>query len=549
MGSISPESFDFIVVGAGPAGVSAAIRLARTPQHPSVLLIEAGGRNDAKSLRVDAERWLTRMNPPLNWGYKSIPQMRLLSSLTPGRQIEFDRGKGLGGSSAINFSVWTLGASDDWDEIARIVGDDQWRWSNAQRLFKRIEAFYSSPDDIPSGSGKYLSPLPENHGSGGPVKVGFPVVWERSLTTTMDAMLEAGLPANPDHNSGNPIGLAVAASSAYKGLRSTAADGLMNAPENLKVMIDTEVARVIFNGKRATGIETIGGAKIVATQEVILSCGALDTPRVLLHSGIGPRGQLEEFGIPIVQANAHVGQHLRDHHHMTLTYARAEHTTDRHIFYRSKELQEAARAQWDHDQTGRLAEIATALGIGYLKNDKIVESAEFESLSEDTKRYLKQPTVPHWEVIFNGPSLQHFIDPENAPALDTVFLCLMNTQSTGSATLQSSDPKVPLLFDPRYLTHPFDRRLAVETTRQLLKTLNHRAYSKDTVSTISAPKSESEQDILQYWEQETSSTWHMTGTAVMGRNVEEAVVDKDFKVFGVDGLRVADMSIYPIVTK
>jgi choline dehydrogenase-like flavoprotein len=541
MGSFS-ESYDFIVVGAGPAGCLAASRLARTSQRPSVLLIEAGGKNDSKSVRVDAERWLTRMNPAQNWGYQTVPQKNL-----DGNVIAYDRGKGLGGSSSINFSCFTVGSSGDYDQIARMVGDDEWKWSNAQGRYKRMECFYSSPQEVPAGAERYLAPRPEDHGHTGPIKVGFPAVWEKSLHTEFDAFVKVGVPVNLDHNSGDPIGLSVCASTAHRGLRSTAADALSDAPENLQIFTDTEVARVTFEGKKATGVETLAGSRILANREVILSAGSLDTVRILMHSGIGPKDQLEKYGIPVRLANPHVGQHLKDHHHITLSYARAEHTTDRPSYYKNKEIQAAARAQWELDQTGPLAEIATSLGIGFLKSDKALQSSEFQALPEHTRKHLKDPTVPQWEFILNGPSAEYFIDPENAPAMTTVFGFLLSEQSSGTVTLQSSDPKTPLLFDPKFLSHPFDRRLAIDLTRELLSKINHTAYAKDTLATVTAPKSESDEDILDFWKQTTGSTWHMTGTARMGKTAEDAVVDNNFKVFGAESLRVADMSIYPIL--
>jgi choline dehydrogenase-like flavoprotein len=545
MGSISPDSYDFIVVGAGPAGCMVATRLADTPQHPSVLLIEAGGKNDEISARVDAERWITRMNPHQNWSYKSIPQPQL-----DGRVIDLDRGKGLGGSSAVNFSCWTVGPSADYDEIARLMGDDEWKWTNAMERYKRIESYHAGPLEIPEGANAYLSPDLKKHGLTGPIKIGFPRIWEKSFKTNVDAMYEAGVPHNPDHNSGDPLGLAFCASTAYRGVRSTSADALVGAPKNLTVMTDTEIARITFDGGRARGVETMDGVKIAANREVILSCGSLDTPRVLLHSGIGPREQLTKFGIQVVKDNANVGENLIDHQLNVMQFERSENVVDRPLFYKSKELQAAARIQWEKDQTGPLAEIGTSLGIAYLKNEAVVQSEEFKALPEEVKNHLLQPTTPHWEFIVNGVTPQYFMDPENTPPIDSVFMIMMNGQSKGTARLQSSDPKVPLEFDTKFLTHPYDKRVAIEATRAMLKLTSHQAYQKDTVGALAAPKSDSEEDILAYWRGPlTGSTWHMSGTTVMGKSEKDAVVDPNFKVFGVEGVRIADMSIFPFIVK
>ncbi len=143
------------------------------------------------------------------------------------------------------------------------------------------------------------------------------------------------------------------------------------------------------------------------------------------------------------------------------------------------------------------------------------------------------------------------IDPENSSAGTIIFVFLLNERSTGSVRLQSSDPKVPLLFDPNYFSHPMDRRVAIEATREVLKVVDSPEFSKDTVAVVEAPKSDSEADIIEFWKKSSGvgSTWHMMGTAKMGRDETQGVVDTNFRVFGVDHLRVADMSVIPIVSK
>lgn len=544
MSSPTPQTFDFVVVGAGAAGAILASRLARSERQPSVLLVEAGGKNDSKAVRVDAERWLHRMNPAQNWHYKTIPVKGFNGSV-----IDYDRGKGLGGSTSINFSCWTVGPKDDHDEMARLVDDEEWSWKNAHERYKRIETYHGFPPDVPDNYKKYLDAKKEDHGYEGPIHVGVPKVWERSFYDLMDIWLANGAKFNPDHNSGDPIGMASCNSTAYQGIRSTSADALAGAPANLHVLVDTEVARVVFEGKKAIGITTLEGQTIYAGKEVILSCGSLDTPRILMHSGIGPADQLETFQIPILKANPHVGQHMKDHHHIMIDVARAEHTSDRAAFYRSKELQAAARTRWEKDGTGPLSEYATALAIGYLKLPSLADTPEFRDLSDEEKDHLQKPTIPHYEIILNGPWLPNFLDPDNATAGTPVFVFLLNMKSTGSVQLQSADPRQPLIFDANYFSHPFDKRVAIESTREVLRVLNSTEFRKDSLGIVNGPASDSEDDILDYWSKISGSTWHMMGTARMGKDESTAVVDRDFKVFGVERLRVADMSIVPIVTK
>lgn len=216
-----------------------------------MLLLEAGGKNDDRNLRVDGQRWLTFQNKPMNFGYKTTAQENLNN-----REIDYSRGKGIGGSSAINFGVYSVGARDDYEEWARIVGDDDYRWEHIQARYKSLETFHG---DIPPGvDKKYAAPKASDHGSSGPLHVGFAAEWERDLPPLLDVFEQAGFPLNPDHNSGNPIGMSVLINSAYKGVRSTAGDLLASPPENLTIVTDAPVQRVILEGKKAVGVESNG---------------------------------------------------------------------------------------------------------------------------------------------------------------------------------------------------------------------------------------------------------------------------------------------------
>lgn len=491
-------------------------------------------------------RWINVFNLQQNWGYQTVPQKHLGGVVVP-----FHRGKGLGGSSSVNFCCYTIGPSDDYDEIARLVDDDEWRWVNAQNRYKRLETFHGSVSDVPDRYRKYLNPDPANHGTKGPLKIGFPQVWERSLIDMMDVFIEAGYHTNPDGNSGDPIGFSVTPNSAYNGLRTTSADMLVDAPSNLQILTNTQVARIIFKEKTAIGVTTLDGQTFLATKDVILSAGTLDTPKILMLSGIGPTNELGKFDIPVL-SDLPVGQNMHDHHHVFMTWERAEHTTERKDFFRSKEAQAAARAQWEKDQTGKLAELCCQMTLGWLKSDAVYQSDEFKALPRHRRDHLLKPTVPLFEVGLNAANAEYFIDPDSAPALAAIVVFNLNTESKGSVTLQSADPKHPALYDPNYFSHPYDRRVAIEAIKELMKISQHPAFQKDTVRVIDAPKSDSDEDILQFWKQSpsTSSTFHMVGTCKMGKDGEDdACVDKEFRVRGVKNLRVADMSVMPLLPK
>ncbi|KAI1345485.1 hypothetical protein F5Y01DRAFT_300437 [Xylaria sp. FL0043] len=534
------NTFDFIVVGGGPAGCAAAAGLAKSSKKPSVLLLEAGNDNTDRKLRVSGQRFTTFMNPDVNWGYKTTPQ-----DDCGGRELDYSRGLGLGGSSAINFGVFSRGARDDYEEWARIVGDDAFSWTNMHRRFKDLESFNPAlPKNVDA---KYASPKASDHGSSGPLKLGYGSEFEDDFTHMLDIFEKAGWPLNPDHNSGNPIGMATVINSDQHGLRSTASDLLTPKPENLTIVTKAAVQRLILEGTRVVGVET-KDTRYSASKEVILSAGSLNSPSILMHSGIGPAKQLEEFKIPVVRDIPAVGQGLRDHMFVPIVYQRTETSTSRPSFYGNAQAMEDALKQWEKDGTGNWSKYSSELGIGWKKLEGLESSPEFKSLPQEEQNYLLKETIPHYEVITHFPI--HYFIPD-IPA-ETYYSCFLvfyyNAQSRGEVTLQSADPAVPLKFNPRFLGTAFDRHVAVRALREVMELAKTEAYAKDTLASLAVPKSDSDEDLLAYWQQFIGSSWHMTGTLKMGKSADaEAVVDNDFKLKGFEGVRIADMSVAPVL--
>ncbi|KAI1214225.1 GMC oxidoreductase [Annulohypoxylon truncatum] len=530
--------YDFVIVGGGPSGCAVASGLAKSPKKPSVLLLEAGGDNDDHNLRVDGQRWTTSINKDLNWGYKTTPQ-----EYCGNRELNLPSGRGLGGGSAINFANYTIGCRDDYDEWARIVGDDTFRWERMQTRFKDLESFNGEP---PAGVGKkYAAPKPTDHGTSGPLKVGYTKECVEDLTEILDCFEQAGFPLNPDHNSGNPIGMSVSINSCQNGVRSTAADLITPAPDNLTVSTHSPVQRVIIEGKKAIGVES-NGKKYFASKEVVLCAGALHSPRILMHSGIGPAKQLNEYQIPIIQANEAVGQNLRDHLCIPIVHSRKEPGVSSASFYGDAKAMDAALEQWKKDGTGPWAKYGAQAAIGFFKLDDIAKMKEFQDLPAEEQRFMLLDTVPHYEIFTHLPAHMFYPIPTmNYHCLATWYF---NGQSRGEITLQSSDPDVPLKYNPRFLASPFDRRVAIESMRSLLRFTEHEAYAKNTVALISGPKSDSDEDILEYWAERVISSLHMTGTAKMGKPGDSNVVlDNNFRVIGIEGLRVADLCAVPVL--
>jgi choline dehydrogenase-like flavoprotein len=371
----------------------------------------------------------------------------------------------------------------------------------------------------------------------------------------LDVWAQSGYKFRADLSDGQGLGLTIAPSSVFKGVRITAADMLVNGPSNLHIKTNDGVHKVLFARKRAVAVQTLSGQIYRASKEIILSAGALDTPKILMHSGIGPVDQLRKFNINITHANSAVGQNLVDHFHTSPTWVRRSGNPERLAWYQaSPSTKAAALEQWKADKTGPLAEIMVNIPIGFFKCPAVFKSQEFHDLPEDQKAHLLAPTVPSYEIIPDGPCLEYFVDPDNTPDLVGICVFVMNQQSRGSVTMQSADPKVPLLYDPNFLAHPFDRRVAIEAMREVLSVMEGPAFKKDLLgpsAITGVPKSSSDEDILEFWRKDLSTTWHMTGSCKMGKEEEgdRAVVDAKLKVFGVDGLRVADMSVVPFVPK
>ena len=328
----------------------------------------------------------------MNYRYETVPQKDL-----DNRAIGYDRGKGLGGSSAINFSVFNVGAKDDFDTIAKRTSDPDWSWSAIQKRFIDLEHFHS--DEVDSNLSNYLYPKPSDHGTSGRLHIGFQKKAEKTLAQTLDLCAEAGYPLNLDLNSGNPIGFGVSPSSAYRGHRTTAAALLEDAPDNLTIAKDTTVHKVLFERNVATGVQTASGEEYLASKEVILTAGSIDSPKLLLLSGVGPADHLSNFGIPVISDLPQVGHGLKDHNHSYMIWGRKSEWTDRPAYYRNPEAILKAKEQWKFDGSGPLAELGVCLGIGYLKSDKVLNSSEFNNLPAEEKAYLSSPTVPSFEII------------------------------------------------------------------------------------------------------------------------------------------------------
>ena len=476
--------------------------------------------------------------PQYDWQYLSEPQADLANRVVP-----YTRGKGLGGSSAINFCFYTRGAKDDFDEWARRVGDDFFTWENAEKRFKRLEGYQPSTSELHR---KYANWEPKHHGTDGPVRISDSTQWEDQQESALLAGYNQGWKPNADVNNGDPIGIAVCATTGQGARRTTAKTAYLdNAPANLEILANTSVTRILFSGKRAIGVQA-GSKEFHATKEVILSAGALDSPKLLMLSGIGPRDELSKHGIHAL-ADLPVGVGLQDHLHVPMIVQVKDGSNQRAIFSDPQAV-EKARAQLDQDGTGPLSILYNSAVIGFAKGgESVYESAAFKALPQETQRYIKKPTVPTYEFAGLVPSypLPGFDPSRTYTAVMAFGMC---PQSRGTVTLKSADPNDPPVSDPKFFSHPFDRVTLVDGLRKVYKWLRDPIMSPEVISDLAVPASDSDDDLADYITKYGFSTWHMSCTAMMGK-VEDpsAVVTTDFKVKGFEGLRVADLSVTPFL--
>ncbi|CAO1604626.1 hypothetical protein XANCAGTX0491_008170 [Xanthoria calcicola] len=483
---MSPE-YDFIIVGGGTSGSLLASRLSRSLPHLSILLLDAGGPNDDVSLQSFAERHTTMMSPGYNWGYRTVPQPEL-----KGREIDYSRGMGLGGSSAINFCVWTRGSRDDWEHWDRLVGGEgTWGWGEVLRRFRKTERFHPPDKELEP----YVRCDDDKHGYEGEIDVGMTARWDPTFGEFLDKTTSY-CPQNYDHNSGNPLGIAVCQQTTHNGQRVTASGAyLQDPPENLHITTNATVTKVLFEDKKAIGVE-VEGKKITARKEIILSAGAIDTPKLLLLSGIGPPSHLSHHRLPLIHALPSIGQKLHDRLFICIVSIQkptASHHRTSYPTAMTPEKLMSARKQWATDQTGELASYNMPQMIGFIRSSTILAGEEFGKLGEESQRGLTGKTKPTYEIISQGP---HPSIPAPHLYLATAVAFHATESSTGSVTLSSSNPTDAPLINPNFLAHPFDRHLAINAVREAMELLEKPELAEDVVRVAEGPGGKGDEEIL-----------------------------------------------------
>jgi len=507
------ESFDYIIVGAGSAGCVLANRLSADPNH-RVLLLEAGPKDTNPWIHVPIGYYRTIVDPRTAWSFLTEPEPHL-----DGRQITWPRGKVLGGSSSINGLVYVRGQAEDYDHW-RQLGNPGWSAEDVLPVFKRIEA--TTIGD------------PELRGREGPLGVSPPIYRSKLMDAFIDAAKAAGIPETDDYNGPSQDGCGYFQLTIKDGKRCSAAVAYLREAAdrpNLEIRTGALVTGIRLADGRAVGVDyTQGGKAETATAEgeVILSAGAIQSPHLLLLSGIGPGDALQGQGIEPRLDLPGVGQNLQDHFQVRCVYRSPLRVT----------LNDVSNSVIKRG----LAGIEYALR----RTGPLTVGAGVATLFWKTREEVATPDVQFHVIPFSA-------EKPGEPLHDfsgyTVSVCQLRPESRGELTLRSADPTTPPVIRANYLATETDRQTMLDGMKLIRRVMAQppmQPYLAEEVMPGAACSSD--EALAAYVRQKGGTIFHPSGTCKMGPAEDRmAVVDARLRVHGIRGLRVADASIMPTV--
>ena len=507
------DCFDYIIVGSGSAGSLLANRLSADPDH-RVLVLEAG--------RTDRNFWLRL---PVGY-YRTIRDERFVrnfdtepSAATGGRNIVWPRGRVVGGSSSINGLIFIRGQKEDFDDWARL-GATGWSYRQVLPYFRSIESYSGGENQYRGGLGEMgVNDLRNNHP--------YCEAW-------VNAAQEYGLPFNPDFNSESTYGIGAYQLSIKGHWRSSSAAAFLTPARlrpNLTVVTDAHVTKVLFVGNRTAGVEWIIAGQTMRAKigrEVILAAGALQSPQILQLSGIGPANLLKKHNIPLVVDAPEVGSNLQDHYQMrTIVRLREKKSINNEI--RNPINLVKWGLQWLINASGPLTvgagQVGGAACTKYAKNGR-----------------------PDVQFIVLPLSMDKPGEPMHKFPGFTATTWQCRPASRGTIQIRSTDPLDQPRIEPNYFGEQLDRDVIVEGIKILRKIYTQPAFRNLwDIEVIPGAEAQSDEQIWEKVRDGGGTVYHCVGTCRMGTD-EDAVVDPDLKVRGVDGLRVIDGSVMPQIT-
>ncbi len=503
-------TYDYIITGAGPAGCVLANRLSEDPDV-KVLLLEAGG-GDWNPLFHMPAGFAKMTKGVASWGWSTVPQKHMKN-----RVLRYTQAKVIGGGSSINAQLYTRGNATDYDLWSSEDGCAGWSYRDVLPYFKRAEDNQRFADDY--------------HSYGGPLGVSMPVATLPICDAYIRAGQELGIPYNHDFNGRQQAGVGFYQLTQRDRRRSSASMAYL-APvkdrKNLTVRMGAQVTKIVVENGRAVGVEIAGGNAreiIRAEREVLVSSGAIGSPKLLLQSGIGAADHLRKTGVPVVHNLPGVGENMQDH----------------------LDLFVISECTGDHTYDG-VAKLHRTLWAG-LQYVLFRSGPVASSLFETGGFWYADPDARSPDIQFHlglGSGIEAGVERlKNAGV--TLNSAYLHPRSRGTVRLQSADPMAAPLIDPNYWSDPHDRKMSIEGLKLAREIMNQAALKPFVMAErLPGPKYNSDEELFDYGCANAKTDHHPVGTCRMGTD-SMAVVGLDLKVHGLEGLRVCDSSVMPRV--